>query len=171
MTIEDARKMIALLKLHAPNHPTPPELADYWAITLDDVPGPLVMDAVRHWCKHHKWFPQPVELLDIICDRLGIPQPGEAWNQVQHYIRNSYPGVKAGPELPALVIEALREIGGAGSVRQSQNIAQTQQRFESVYAQMRRDRLDTIDYAAEYAALTGNAGPELHAIGKGAADD
>lgn len=164
MTIQEARKMIALLKLHAPNHPTPPELADYWAITLDDVPGPLVMDAVRHWCKHHKWFPQPVELLDIVCDRLGIPTTGDAWNQVQHYIRNSYPGVKDGPELPALVIDALREIGGASSVRQSQNIAQTQQRFESVYAHLRRERLDTIDYAAEYAALASGSDRHVKAL-------
>lgn len=166
MTVEDARKMIALLKLHAPNHPTPPELADYWAITLDDVPGELVMDAVRYWCKHRKWFPQPVELLDIICDRLGIPEPSTAWNQIQHYIRNSYPGVKEGPQLPALVIEALREIGGASTVRQSQNITQTQQRFESVYAQLRRERLESIDYAAEFAAL-GAGSPNGVALTEG----
>ena len=63
------------------------------------------------------------------------------------------PGVTAGPELPPLVVEALREIGGASSVRQSQNLTQTQQRFESVYAQMRRERIEAIDYAAEFAQL------------------
>jgi hypothetical protein len=164
MNKSEVAKLVAMLKVHADHNQHGPELVDMWTIALEDMPAEAMMVAYKHWIKTHKWFPKPVELIGIANEKVfGIPSPETARVQVERSLKENYPGHPVKYEPDPLVIEALRTIGGTHVLRNAQSgreLDMLWQRFAFVYTELRAERLDTIDYAAEYTALA--SGDERH---------
>ncbi len=113
-----------------------------------------------------------VLVAEVVCK---LPSADEAKKQIVRSMRENYPGMPPKFTPDRIVLDAVRDIGGIHVFRVAQSEQETAalwRRFATRYDELRRERLDTIDYAAEYAALTGNAGtdrPDLRSLGKGAA--
>lgn len=168
MNKAETAKILALLKEHADNKTMTPETVEYWAIALDDIPYPAALAAYKHWIRTKKWMPKPSEIRDLVDEKVfGIPSPESARAQAERAIRENYPGhpVKYTPD--KLVLDALRTIGGAHMFRNAQSARESESlwsRFAVVYDDLRRERVEAIDYAAEYAALQSGTSANVKAI-------
>ena len=171
MTKSEVAKLIAMLKVHADHQANDATLVEVWHMALDDMPAEAMTVAFRHWVRSHKWFPKPVELRELANEKVfGIPSAETARAQVERSLKENYPGHPVKYEPDPLVIDALRTVGGTHVFRNAQSHRETEslwQRFTFVYDELRRDRLDTIDYAAEYAVLAAGEGRHIHSLGDG----
>jgi hypothetical protein len=171
MKESEVAKIVAILKSHADHQATQRDLVALWSMAMDDMPYAAVEVAVRHWIKHHKWFPKPSEIRDLVDEHVfGIPSPETARVQVERSLKENYPGQPLKYEPDPLVIEALRTVGGTHVFRNAQSGRETEslwQRFAFVYAELRAERLEAIDYAGEYAQLASGDRQHIRALGNG----
>lgn len=101
---------------------------------------------------------------EVVCK---LPSIDEAKKQIVRSMRENYPGMPAKYTPDRIVLDAVRDIGGIHVFRVAQSEQETAQlwrRFTTRYTELRAERLDTIDYAAEYAALASGDERQLRAI-------
>jgi hypothetical protein len=168
MNKSDCAKWIAMYKLHADYNANDARLVEMWAIAFDDLPAAVMEPVYKWWIKHKKWFPKPSEIFDVAHELVyGIPSPEEARVQVERSLKENYPGQPLKYEPDPLVIEALRTVGGTHVFRNAQSGRETEslwQRFAFVYAELRAERLEAIDYAGEYAQLASGDRQHIRSI-------
>lgn len=167
MKQSEVAKLIALLKTHADHNATQRELVAMWALAMDDVPYPAAEAAYQWWIKNKKWFPKPVELRQVIEEKvLGLPSVDDAWAQLERSLHENYPGQPPKYTPDPLVIEATRVVGGTYVFRNAQlgrEFDNLRERFRQVYAQMRSERSDALDMSAEWQALSAGSPNGQHA--------
>jgi hypothetical protein len=171
MTKTETAKLLALLKEHADQKEITPATVEYWHLAMDDIPFEAAMVAYRLWIRRKKWMPKPSEIRDLVDEHVfGIPSPETARVQVERSLKENYPGQPLKYEPDPLVIEALRTVGGTHVFRNAQSGRETEslwQRFAFVYAELRAERLEAIDYAGEYAQLASGTSGHIRALGNG----
>lgn len=171
MTTSEAAKLVALFKAHADHNQHGPELVEMWALAMDDIPYAAAMVAYKHWIRTRKWFPKPSEIRELVNEKVfGIPSVETARAQAERSLRENYPGhtVRFAPD--RLVIEAMRTVGGTHVFRNAQNsreLAVLWERFAFVYGELRTERLEAIDYTAEFAAIAEGRAENVCAIETG----
>ncbi len=169
MNKSETAKLLALLKEHADHKDVTPATVEYWHLAMDDIPYEAAMVAYRLWIRRKKWMPKPSEMRDLVDEHVfGIPTAESARAQVERSLKeNKGPGHPVTYTPDAIVVKALRETGGSSVFRNAQSGRELEslwQRFAFVYGELRAERLDTIDYAAEYAQLTSGERPHIHAL-------
>ena len=173
MNKSECAEWIAMYKLHADHQANDARLVEMWALAFDDVPVHVMEPVYKWWIKHKKWFPKPKEIFDIAHELVfGIPSAETARAQIERNLHENYPGQAVRYTPDPLVLDAYRAVGGRAAFSSTTSHRETEslwQRFAFVYDELRRERLASIDYTAEYAALSAGEGPELRALGRGAA--
>lgn len=165
----ETAKLLALLKEHADHKDVTPATVEYWHLAMDDIPYEAAMVAYRLWIRRKKWMPKPSEMRDLVDEHVfGIPTDESARAQVERSLKeNKGPGHPVTYEPDAIVVKALREAGGSSVFRNAQSGRETEslwQRFAFVYGELRSERLATIDYATEYAALASGDDRSVKAL-------
>lgn len=107
-------------------------------------------------------FPTPGDFRGLVAEVVcKLPSTEEARKQIERSMKLNYPGMPAKYTPDRIVLDAVREIGGIHVFRVAQSEHETAtlwRRFTAKYEDIRAERLDTIDYAAEYAALASGEG-------------
>lgn len=164
MNRNETMTMLGVLKmLDRQNRVTLDDITiDIWASLLDDIPAPAAMEAVKHYMRTAKWFPAPSEIRDLVYQRVcGIPTEEEARKQIERSMRENYPGMPAKYTPDQIVLDAVREIGGVHVFRVSQSERETAdlwKRFTAKYQDIRAERMETTNIAAEWEQRQGLSG-------------
>lgn len=119
------------------------------------IPYQAAHQAALTWMRDNEWPPQVKDLRDIIAEtHLGIPNADAAWNQLQTWLKGSYPGIPNNqPPLPSLIVEAVREIGGTSMIRNEGD--KMREKFGKAYDRRRREQMRSDESATALTALDG----------------
>ncbi len=101
---------------------------------------------------------------EVVCK---LPSVDDAKKQIERSMKLNYPGMPATYTPDQIVLDAVRDIGGIHVFRVAQSDQETAslwRRFTTRYTELRAERLDTIDYAAEYAALASGDDRSVKAL-------
>lgn len=103
-------------------------------------------------------FPTPGDFRALVAEIVaGVPSVADARRQVERLLRENYPGMPARYTSDRLVLQALKQIGGAAVFRSSQSEQQTAmywRQFEAAYRGLR-------DAQVTAPALTATDAPAL----------
>lgn len=167
MNTVETSKLLAAIKSQYQNKFTSDTVAvATWMELLNQQPA-IPYAAAHHaamlWMRDNEWPPQVKDLRDILAEHLsGIPNAHVAWKQLWDWLKAGYPGMPdSRPPLPALIVEAVREIGGTSMVRNTRDPEKMLETFTKAYNRRRRDQVQITDIAAAWNAL--GTGPALDA--------
>jgi hypothetical protein len=147
MNLSEATELVAILQAHAPHHQTTEATFRAWQLAMEDVPIAAAMLAAKLWMRHHKHFPYPAELREIIGEQLtGLPSAEDAWQLVLNRMRGSYfPQLAEDWDAPWPVQQAVQSIGGIHALRMSERPGLDAKRFADAYAMYRERAIRELD--------------------------
>ena len=116
-----------------------------WTAVLNREPALAAQDAMATAyelvAKPGATFPTPGDFRALVAETVsGLPSVADARRQVERALKENYPGMPAKYTPDALVLQALRSIGGAAVFRASQNEQQTAnlwRQFDAAYRGLR----------------------------------
>lgn len=121
------------------------------------IPYEAAHQAALVWMQDNDWPPSAKDLRDIIAERVvGIPDAATAWTQLQDWLKAGYPGMPdRRPPLPALIADAVREIGGTSMVRNAERPDKVRDQFVRAYDTRRRAQVAASNVTEAWAAVSG----------------
>lgn len=168
MTENETRKIMALVAAAYQNFKLPPSpvemdmMVNSWHLTLGDLPYDLVSLAMLDYQRSPAEFPPTAgQLRHLAIDRAAVvPSREQAWTMVlDHLRRHSY--LDNTPlAAPAPVVDAVRALGGLGSLRRSETPEMDRSHFFKVYDSYRERALrdvggDLVPLGQHAAAMVG----------------
>lgn len=154
---KQAGAVLAILKqLDSGNFVTVDDTAKLvWADALNmapAIPFEIAIATARRLAATGERFPRPKEFREFVAETTsGLPSAAEARAQIEQALKQNYPGHPPKVDLHPLVYQASKRVGGTYRLRVSQSERETSQwwrEFDAAYTDVRRDALDSLDYAA-----------------------
>lgn len=161
MTVDEARKILALVAARYPNAKMLEQdtklTAQAWHMSLEDVPYQAAQQFLVTWFRTEKWAPDPSEIrLAVGADLLGLPAVEEAWGMV---LRAA--SAFDSSDLPQAMKVAIRAVGGLYAVKHHDRPDMLRIPFIEAYTFERKDALEH----ADLTQLSGGGDePQLRAI-------
>ena len=137
MTKADVAKIIGIIQARYPRAQwsSDPELVvEAWHMSLGDLEREDVSAALRHLFTQSPWPPDPVDVRSWILAESGLaPEAGEAWRIARGAIAAYYPGHTFTYEMPDVVRQTLKAIGGIHNLKMSERPEEDRKAFMSAY--------------------------------------
>ena len=122
-----------------------------WTAVLNREPGISGPDAMRTAyelvAKPDATFPTPGQFRAMVAELMsGLPTLADARRQIERAMRENYPGMPANYTPDAVVLRAVRQIGGVTMFRNAQSEHETARlwrAFESAYRDLRDEQVTT----------------------------
>lgn len=120
-----------------------------WTITMNRAPavslGDAIMTVQELVATPGATFPTPGDFRALVAETVsGVPSLADARRQVERTLKENYPGMPAKYTPDAIVLAALRQIGGAAVFRASQSEQQTNtlwRQFDAAYRRLRDEQV------------------------------
>lgn len=153
---------------------------DVWTAVLNRDPaipaGAAMQTAFEIAGRPSQPFPAPGDFRALVAEVVcRVPSVDSARKQIERSMKLNYPGMPPKYTPDQIVIDAVREIGGIHVFRVAQSERETVdlwRRFTAKYQDIRAERLEFVDVAAEWESQqslpTGDDG-DIRQLGKGAA--
>lgn len=145
MKKSETAKLIGIIKARYPraNWGANDELTvEAWHMSLGDLEQQSVVEALRHLFTQSPFPPDPVDVRSWIMAESGMaPEASEAWRIAQTAIAIYYPGHEFNYEMPEVVRQTLKDIGGVHNLKMSENSQRDREAFMRAYPVHRKRAL------------------------------
>jgi hypothetical protein len=145
MTKAEVARVIGVIRARYPRSEWGPNeelTVEAWHMSLGDLPLEPVLAALKGHFLESQFAPDPVDIRGKVAAASGVaPEPAEAWRIAQGAIASYYPGHNNTIDIPDVVRQALKAIGGIHNLKMSEDPSGDRDAFMRAYATYRKQTL------------------------------
>lgn len=137
-------KILTVLASAYPEIELPPATVRIYEQTLSDIPAEVLRAATLDLIAESKWFPKVAEIRQrafaLMAEQDGTPDAYSAWAMALDYVRAGRGHPIAGQsrewDIPPVIEQTVRQVGGWRHLAQAENSAADRARFIDAYKHM-----------------------------------